>query len=615
MSDLRKTGSSRDVPDRFPCFESGGLIDILPFALLVIDAEQTVLAANKCAADFYNLPVAQLLGRKCPGNGEVLSENPSENTNRMVKTFEIDGNIYCTTDTPYAGSNGEPLLIRAIEDVTERRKMEEALRQSEEMFRLIGEKSTDAVILIVDEKILYVNPETSRIFDYSEEEFLSGNIWITDAVAPEQRDEILDRYRRRMAGEEIPHEYAMDIIKRDGERRTLDVRITTFELYGRTAVLFSARDVTERNRMEQRMLVAQKAESVQRLAGGIAHDFNNLLVGIMGNTTLLQSLMDKDERYHSILEQIESASCQAARLTGQLLAYARGGRYQPEVLDSVRLIEESLPLLRSSLTSGIELATEFGDDVPCIEADRSQIEQILLNLCLNAAEAMSFHGKLTIRAGFEENENGRWVRICFEDTGPGLPKEVMNNIFDPFFSTKGTGRGMGMAAVYGIVQNHGGEIKMENLPVGGAALMMYLPAVDNKPTAKAANKTSADTRGREKILVVDDEDIIRDVAGEILIRKGYDIVTACNGADALRKLEEIDDISLVILDIVMPGMGGQEVCRQIRDLHPNLKVAFSSGYNEPTAYGDNETADGFIRKPYSSSELTSKVREILDNHR
>ena len=596
-------------------------------AIQLADPEKRIQYVNKAYEEMFGYSLEEIKGflpsiLNPDESGHMEASIQSAADKGISAEFELpqkrkDGSIIFTRlrISPIKNEDGEIAAWVGIHsDITERRKMEEALRQSEEMFRLIGEKSTDAVILIVNEKIIYVNPEASRIIGYDEEEFLSGNMWIADIVAPEQHDEILDRYRRRMAGGEVPNEYAMDIITREGERRTLDVRVATFEMYGRTAVLFCARDVTERKRMEQRMFVAQKAESVQRLAGGIAHDFNNLLVGIMGNTTLLQSEMGKDERHRSILEQIESASRQAARLTGQLLAYARGGRYQPEVLDTVPLIEESLPLLRASLTSGVELATEFGDDVPCIEADRSQIEQILLNLCLNAAEAMSFRGKLTIRVGFEENENGRWVRICFEDTGPGLPKEVISKIFDPFFSTKGTGRGMGMAAVYGIAQNHGGEIKMENLPGCGAAFTMYLPAVDKEPTATSARKASADTGGGEKILVVDDEDIIRDVAKEILIRKGYDVVTACSGDDALRVLEEIEGISLVILDILMPGLGGQEVCRLIRDKHPDLKVLFSSGYNEPTADDDNETGDGFIQKPYSSSELTNKVREILDYH-
>ena len=506
---------------------------------------------------------------------------------------------------------GKPAVIANVIDVTDQRKAQQALEESEEMFRLIGESSADILILSINEKFIYVNPTLCRVTGYDEEELLSGQVDVYSLVAPELRDEIRQRHKRRLLGKDEPSNYETDIITKHGERRTLEVRIATFSFRGRVASLINAHDITERLQIQQKLLAAAKAESVQRLAGGIAHDFNNLLVAIMGNASMLKSDPGIDAGLSKALDQIETAARQAAGLTGQLLAYARGGRYQPAVLNPAQLVEQTLPLLHASLGPAVEIKTVFENNIPSIKADRSQTEQVLMNLGLNSGEAMSMKGELRISIDQVHDLDKPLVRICFEDTGPGVPRSVREKIFDPFFSTKGPGRGMGMAAVYGIMQNHGGTIEMENLPKRGARFTLTFPAVAASPGDVFPDHLSP-RNGAETILIVDDDEMILDVAGTILAGRGYGVVTALGGQRALAELEHRDDIDLVIIDMVMPGMGGEETCEKIKMMYPVIKVIFSSGYDDPGCKKSQRRADGFIQKPYTVAQLTSKIREVLD---
>ncbi len=508
---------------------------------------------------------------------------------------------------------GGPAVIANIIDVTDQYKAAKALEESEEMFRLMGESSADIVILTINEKFIYVNPALCRLTGYDEEELLTGKIDIYDLVVPEMRDEIRHRHKQRLLRQDEPTNYELDFITKHGDRRTLDVRIATFNFRGQVASMINAHDITNRLQMQQKLLAAAKAESVQRLAGGIAHDFNNLLVVIMGNASVLKSETGDDAGLRKALDQIETAANQAAGLTGQLLAYARGGRYQPVVLNPARLVEETLPLLKASLGPGVEIKTDFKKDIAAIKADCSQIEQVFMNLGLNSGEAMSMKGELKISIDQVREIDKRFVRIRFEDTGPGLPRGAKEKIFDPFFTTKGPGRGMGMAAVYGIVQNHGGTIELDNLPKKGARFTLIFPAVAGEQVEAHVNNISP-RNGDETILVVDDDEAILDVTGTILTGRGYSVVTALGAETALTELESRDGIDLVILDVVMPGMRGEEACEKIKATHPDVKVIFSSGYNDPEVYAIDRRADGFIQKPYSVAQLTSKIREVLDNN-
>jgi len=539
--------------------------------------------------------------------GEKLEE-PYET--RLVR--KDGGERRCLISGIRVDYKGKLAVLGNIIDITDRFKAEQALRESEEMFRMMGENSGDAVFLIQDEKFIYINPQVSKLSGFTEEVFLSGGLGIYDLISPESIEMVKQRHKTRIAGGEAPSQYDLDIICADGSRLNWEVKVAGFIWKGKFTTMITGRDITERKLMQQQMLFAQKAESVQRLAGGIAHDFNNLLVGILGNASLLKSAAGDDPRFINALDQVESAARQAAGLTGQLLAYARGGRYQPVPINLAALTKETLPLLKASVGDAVKIELDFPGQLPAIEADRSQFEQIILNLTLNAAEAMSFKGKLALRGDLIENDAGRWVRLHFEDTGPGLTADVMEHIFDPFFSTKETGRGMGMAVVYGIVQSHRGHIDMGNLPHGGAHFTLSFPALEVKAKEPVSQRPEEAAGKGETILIVDDEKIVRDVAKSILESHGYEVLSASSGDDAIRALAERDDIGLVLLDIVMPEMDGIEIAKEIRRDYPATKILFTSGFSKPLEVPEKEYGDGFIQKPFTAGELRAKIRRVLE---
>ena len=508
---------------------------------------------------------------------------------------------------------GKPAVLGNLIDITDRHKAEQRVRESEEMFRLIGENSGDGVVLVQEGRLIYANPEVTRMSGYTEEDFLSGRIKLNNFFSEDVVGMIKERVEKRSRGEELPTGYVIDLIRSDGARRNIEVKVVNFIWKGKFTTLVTGRDITERKLMEEQMLSAQKAESVQRLAGGIAHDFNNLLVGILGNVTLLKSFTGDDERISKVLDQMEAASRQATGLTGQLLAYARGGRYLPSPLDMPSVVKEMMSLIKATVGDAVKVETDFpGEQLPAIAADRSQLEQVVMNLALNGAEAMSYRGKLTLKVDAVENDEGKWVRLHVEDTGPGLAQDVLEHIFDPFFSTKDTGRGMGMAVVYGIVQNHGGYIEMGNVPHGGAYFILSFPALEITATGLLAEQPEESAGKGETVLIVDDEAVVRDVAKSILEGRGYRVLTASSGEEAFDLLRKGIDIKLLLLDIVMPEMDGIEIAKEIRRDYPGVKVLFTSGFSKPLEESKRDYGDGFIQKPFSARELRAKVRDVLE---
>ena len=387
-------------------------------------------------------------------------------------------------------------------------------------------------------------------------------------------------------------------------------------------------DITERKRREDRLQQTQKLESIGVLAGGIAHDFNNLLVGVIGNASLAQELVPPASEAAELLEGIVRTGEQLATLTRQMLAYAGKGRFFVERLDLSDLIPEMNGLIQPSISKKIAIHFELERNLPPIEADRSHLQQVFMNLVLNAAEAIGSNaGLISVRTAVEALDES-YVRlhpeaaelcpgdyVCLEvrDTGCGMDAATKTRIFDPFFTTKFTGRGLGLAAVSGIVRAHKGTVRVTSTPGQGSCFTVMFPVAKGAVAQPAADRHAA-PGGTGTVLVVDDEPLVREFADRVLKRHGYDVLLAGDGLEAIDILKRHPgDIALVVLDLSMPGMSGEEVLPEIRKIRPRVKVVLSSGYNEAEtmALFKGRQVAGFIQKPYTSSRLAEKVKTAL----
>jgi signal transduction histidine kinase/CheY-like chemotaxis protein len=366
--------------------------------------------------------------------------------------------------------------------------------------------------------------------------------------------------------------------------------------------IYTIEEITSRKRLEDQFREAQKYESIGQLAGGVAHDFNNLLTAILGNASLVLSDLSPQNPMRARVEEILKASDRAAHLTRQLLAYSGRGHFVMRHSDLSEVVRDIEELLRASLPHTVQLRFELPAGLPEVNADRSQMQQLVMNLAINAGEAIGqAQGVVWIRTGGQENRV--WLEV--RDTGPGIAAEAKAHLFDPFFTTKFMGRGLGLAAVAGIVRGHGGEIEVYNAPEGGAVFRVLLPGI---PPAVPA------TTGKKLILVVDDEELVRRVAQAALEIRGYRVLLAENGLEAVEAVRERkSEIAAVLLDLTMPVMSGEEAMEHIGRLAPGLKVVASSGYSEEEAARRfaGTTLAGFLQKPYTSRELAQKLESVL----
>jgi two-component system cell cycle sensor histidine kinase/response regulator CckA len=392
-----------------------------------------------------------------------------------------------------------------------------------------------------------------------------------------------------------------------------------------TQVAVFAADITETRRLEGRLMQAQKMEAIGTLAGGIAHDFNNLLTGIQGRVALMLLDMSQSHPFHEHLKAVEQYVQSAANLTKQLLGFAKGGKYQLNVLDLNDLVKRSSTLFGRTRKE-IKIHYSFQEPLWSVEADSGQIEQVLLNLYVNAWQAMPAGGELhleTRNTVLEEDrvrpyalKPGPYVQICVIDTGVGMDPSLAGKIFDPFFSTKGVGKGtgLGLAIAYGIITNHGGFIEVSSRLGEGSAFSLFLPATKKEITPASQSPLEIPV-GTETILIVDDEEMILDVTKEILEKTGYKVLTAQSGREAVDLYEKNPvGINMVILDIVMPEMGGEATFNRLQQINPDVKVLLASGYSvegeasRMIARG----CRGFVQKPFLLQELSKKIREVLE---
>jgi len=425
--------------------------------------------------------------------------------------------------------------------------------------------------------------------------------------------------------------------KKGGEIFDAEIASHTLELPGRKAVLVVVQDVTERKRAEdalrvseQQLRQSQKMEAVGRLAGGVAHDFNNLLTVMVGYCDVLLQRMEPSNPHRRHMEEIQKAGERAEALTRQLLAFSRKQVLQPKILDLNAIVLSLDKMLRRLIGEDIELRTVLEPDLENVKADPGQIEQVIMNLAVNARDAMPRGGKLTIQttnvlidqANSYQNREvtpGRYVMLAVSDTGVGMTDDVKAHLFEPFFTTKGTGKGtgLGLATSYGIIKQSEGEIRVYSEPGHGTTFKIYLPCTMEKAADVAnSSKPKPLARGNETILVVEDEPGVRGLTCDTLRECGYTVLESCDGADGLRVAHEYDlrKIDLTVSDVIMPIMSGKELADRLRTLRPDIKILLTSGYTDDALahHGVLETGLAFLEKPFSRAKLAQKVRDILD---
>jgi PAS domain S-box-containing protein len=531
--------------------------------------------------------------------------------------------------------HGRPVYgVGMVEDITERKRAEEALRQSEERFRQIAE-TIEEVFWTADptiSRMLYVSPAYERVWGRSVASLYENPKSFLEAVHADDRERVLAVLELKKTGQAFDHEYRI-VVPRGDVRwiwdRGFPIRDEAGQVIRYVGV---AVDVTGRKTLEQQLQQAAKIEAIGRLAGGVAHDFNNLLTIINGYSELVLNRLNSDDPMRGHLNEIIKAGDRAVSLTRQLLAFSRQQVLAPRVLDLNDLVADVGKMLHRLIGEDINLVMVQGPVLGHVKADAGQIEQILMNLAVNARDAMPQGGKLIIETANGELDEayadghpvvnpGRYVKLAVSDTGIGMDAETKSHIFEPFFTTKekGKGTGLGLATVYGIVKQSGGYVWVSSEPGRGTTFKIYLPRVEEAgESVQFPEAAGHPIAASETILLVEDEEAVRALAARILQRLGYKVLESTSPEDALRISERhTDPIHLLVTDVVLPRMSGPKIAEHLTFLRPNMKVLYMSGYTDDTIVrsGVLEGTKAFLQKPFTPATLARKVREVLDASR
>jgi PAS domain S-box-containing protein len=518
--------------------------------------------------------------------------------------------------------------------INKEREADEALRESEAKYRVILESIEEGVFETdLSGQLTFFNTALCRILGYPAHDL--RRMTMSDFTAPESEAAaapVLQHIETNGGSADI-RDYA--VVQSDGQRRQLELSVArTTDAAGRpSGFRCVARDVTERlnsdlerKKLEAQLQMAQKMEAIGTLAGGIAHDFNNILMGIQGNASLLEMRLDQSHPGRDKVKNIEKYVESGTELSRQLLGFARRGKYNVKASDINDIIEKSSAMFARTRKE-IRVRTQLAESAWAVEVDRGQIEQALLNLYINAWQAMPEGGELylaTENLTLDESyvrpysvKPGPFVKVTVADTGLGIAREDLPRIFEPFFTTKAMGRGtgLGLASVYGIVKSHGGHINVYSEPGQGTTFNFYLPASAREVVESVELADTALRRGRETVLLIDDEEMILEVGSGLLQELGYTVVTAGSGPEALEIYQARQpEIAMVVMDMIMPGMGGGETFDRLKAINPAVRVLLSSGYsiNGQASHIMERGCDGFIQKPFNMQQLSVKMREILD---
>jgi two-component system, cell cycle sensor histidine kinase and response regulator CckA len=513
-------------------------------------------------------------------------------------------------------------LVQSFErEVQDHEGAMQALRESEDLFRNLAENSNVGVYLIQDGIFRYVNPQLATIFGYTPGEII-GRLGPRDLTHLEDRSKVAENIRKRLSGETPSIHYEFRGTRNDGTTILAEVFGTRTIYRSRTAIVGTLLDVTQRRRIERELSRVDKLESLGVLAGGIAHDFNNLLAAILGDLSLARRDAAHSTPLAEVLAEAEQAALRARDLTAQLLTFSKGGEPIKKRVSLADLVKTSASF--ASRGSRVKCEFTLAPDLWPVEVDEGQMSQVVHNLVLNAVQAMPAGGTMHVRAAnvfpsgatTSADDSGRAVSLTVEDHGVGITDEVRNKIFDPFFTTKAGGTGLGLASAYSIVKRHGGDIDVESEPGKGSTFSILLPATQGP--VETAPTQAPSPRGRGRILLMDDEELVRRAAGRILTRLGFDMTAARDGAEAVTLYESALETGMpfdaVIMDLTVPGgLGGKEAVSRIRRIDPGVRAIASSGYSNDPVMADFRLHGfaGALPKPYQVDDLGNTLRRVL----
>src|SRR6266536_1597445 len=656
------TAAVRDVTERRLAAETAAqlasIIQSSHDAVIGKTVDQVITSWNPGAERLFGYTAKEMIGRHIEvlipledrkGEAKVAAVAQGERVEQyQTRRIRKDGTTVevSLTLSPIADRAGAIVGVATVaRDVTERQR-------ADARFRGLLEAAPDAMVCVdADGRIALVNAQTERLFGYERDELVGRPVEI---LVPNELRDAHHGHRARYVADPRPRpmsaEMQLAARRRDGSTFPAEISLSAIDTDEGILITAAVRDVTERleiqaererlraqaerGRLEHELQQSRRLESLGQLAGGVAHDFNNLL-GVISNYASFageEIAKEPQARWQPVrddIEQVQKAADRAAGLTRQLLAFARQEVIQPRVLNLNDMVTSVEQLLLRTLGEHVELIIDLSDDLGPVLADAGQIEQVLVNLAVNARDAMRGGGKLTIQtanACIDEAAAdqaalapGNYVTVKVSDTGTGIPKEIIDRVFEPFFTTKqkGEGSGLGLATVYGIITQAHGHLRIYSEPGVGTVVTALLPVTDRAAAAGAPSAAEPQRGNGETVLVVEDEDAMREVTRRILARNGYEVVAVAGGQEALRTLTgRLEHIDVLLTDVIMPQMQGKELADKVRVLHPEVRVVFMSGYTEGvlSAQGVLEPGIDLIEKPFSETTVLSKLREVLSGH-
>jgi len=606
--------------------------------ILLVDENNRIISYNRRFVALWDIPP----GLVAAGNDEpvlrYVATQVADQENFLTRVHYLyqhkeetsrdeivltDGRSFDRYSAPVLASDGKYFgRVWNFRDISQRKQMELALRESEERYRRLVEHSPEAIFVHTMGRFTFMNATAAKLLGAERPEDLYGRMAL-DFVHPEHREIVRARIENAWALGDNPLIEEL-LVRLDGSIVPVEMVSVNFNSRGEGSVLAIARDISDRKRMQEELIKAHKLESLGILAGGIAHDFNNILTGILGNLSLANARLDPSHAVARYLIDCEKAAVRASKLTQQLLTFARGGEPVKKLIDAGHLLRETVSFVfrGSNVIADLDLA----DNLWCIEADSGQINQALHNVLINAIQAMPGGGEVAISARNEifEADNaylvsaGNYLRIAIEDQGCGIPAEYLGRIFDPYFTTKAAGTGLGLASVYSIIKRHGGAVEASSTAGAGSCMVLYLPAVScNKPEDET-DSTIPDLTGSGRILLMDDEDLIREIATEILRFAGYQVESCINGSEAVELYraawEQGVPYAAVILDLTIPGaMGGKEAASLLLNINPNALLIVSSGYSNDPVVADYRRYgfSGSVSKPFDVKGLLAELGRLI----
>jgi two-component system CheB/CheR fusion protein len=618
------------------------IVDTVGAPLVILNESWQIQDANRSFYNYFRTSPSGVVGRKIDELGRGPFTHPSlirlltQVTGSEAQFQELEfedeveglGKRVLLVNARRMADAGKRRLhiLLAFEDITEQKRAAEA------RYRRLFESAKDGIVIVdvATGEIADVNPYVEQLFGYSTKELISKKFW----EAPPLHDfPDAARMLERIQEQGIIRFPDVTLHSKDGRSLQFEVvgNIYSEGSGGRRVIQFNLRDLTDRRKFERDLQHTAKLESLGLLAGGIAHDFNNLLTGILGNASLMYSELAVGDPKRVYVRDITTAADRAAQLTRQMLAYAGKGPLVRQRINVVEFLRDTLPLINTSIPKTIEVVLNLDENTPEVEADAGQLQQIVMNLIINGAEAIGRHrpGRIEIRSNsimlakddIRENYSidqlvpGAYVSFEVRDTGSGMDEETKSRIFDPFFTTKFTGRGLGLAAVQGIVRGHGGAVRVYSTPGKGSTFRVLLPASPHRKTEPIAPVDGHHSVHPSTILVVDDEELVRNIARQTLEREGHKVITAVNGKEGLEAFQaHKDKIGLVLLDVLMPVMGGEEMLKAIRDLRADIPIVLMSGFEEEEIVRrlGQQMIAAFVQKPFTYQSLLEVVVAELD---